>query len=86
MDTRRIELADLRRRHADQVAYGVRGTHTANRIAQLEDELRPVWLRVARNLGFWAFVLAYCGLFWFVIGAGVWRFAEPLIRGIMGHG
>ncbi|UUV44840.1 hypothetical protein RCRUDOLPH_73 [Rhodobacter phage RcRudolph] len=83
---RRTELATLRRRHADQLAYGVKGTSTANRIAELEDELRPMWLRQARFLGFWAFALSYCGLFWFVVGAGIWQHLYPLIRAMMGQG
>lgn len=83
---RRAELADMRRRHADQVAYGLKGTYLANQIARLEDELRPQWLRAAMNLGFWAFVLAYCGVFWFAVGAGIWGFVSPLIHAMMGQG
>lgn len=85
-DPRREELAALRRRHEEQLAYGVRGTSTANRIARLEDELRPEWLRLARHLGFWAFALSYCFLFWLAIGAGIWRCISPLIRAMMGQG
>lgn len=82
----RAELADLRRRHADQLAYGVKGTSTANRIARLEDELRPGWVRLARFYGTWLLILAYCAVFWLAVGAGIWQYLSPLIRAMMGQG
>lgn len=86
MDARRTELASMRRRHAEQVAYGAKGTSLANQIARLEDELRPAWLRNARRLGFWAFALAYCFLFYLAVGAGIWGYISPLIRAMMEPG
>lgn len=80
---KRLQLAEMRQRHADQIAYGSRSTRLGNEIAALEDELRPAWWRCARRLGFWAFVLAYCFLFWFSIGAGIWGYLSPLIQDIM---
>ncbi|QXN72376.1 hypothetical protein RCSIMONEHASTD_47 [Rhodobacter phage RcSimone-Hastad] len=86
-EAKRLEVTRLRQTLADQEAWGKWNTApTANRLAALEDELRPAWLRVTRRAGFWAFVLAYCFLFWFSIGAGIWGFISPLIRGMMGQG
>lgn len=83
---KRAQLADMRQRYAAQMAYGSKGTGLGNRIAELEDELRPAWLRCVRRLGFWAFVLAYCGVFWLAIGAGIWQHLYPLIQAMMGQG
>lgn len=83
---KRAELATLRQQYNEKLAWGGKCTRLGNRIATLEDELRPLWLRQARFLGFWAFVLAYCGVFWFAIGAGIWQHLVPLIRAMMGQG
>ena len=83
---KRAELATLRQQYDEKLAWGGKCTRLGNRIATLEDELRPEWLRVIRRLGFWVFVLAYCGIFWLAIGAGIWQHLSPLIRSMMGQG
>lgn len=80
---KRLQLADMRQRHAEQIAWGAKGTSLGNQIAALEDELRPVWLRHARKLGFWAFAGACLFIFWVSFGAGIWGFLSPLIHAMM---
>ncbi len=73
----------MRRDLADQLAYGSKCNHLAGRVRELQEELRPRWLSVARAVGFQALVTVYCGVFWLTVFAGILAYIFPLIRGMM---
>lgn len=84
MTERQLEMDRLRRTMREQEAWGKFSVRNANRLGQLEAEER------AERWGFdplcaatWAFAVSYCLLFWLSVGAGLWRFAKPLIDGMM---
>lgn len=85
--SRQAEIIQLRETIRAQEAWGKFSACSANQLAQLEAEER------VGRWGFdpvgpvtWAFALACCVAFWLGLGMSIWRFAEPLIRGMIGHG
>ncbi len=82
---KRAEVVRLRRVLAEQEAWGKWNTApTANRLAALEDELRPAWLRVARRSAFLALMVGYCGLFWWWAISQIWGLVQTAFHAIIG--
>lgn len=82
---KQAEVLRLRTVLAEQEAWGKWNTApTANRLAALEDELRPSWLRVARRAAFLAVMVGYCVLFWGWAISQIWGLALTAFHAIIG--